>query len=57
MATERSESWPVRIAPSGGHEAAMKREFTVFSFQCSVVRGTVSIWEIPAALPVAPRAV
>ena len=26
MATERSESWPVRIAPSEGHEAAMKDE-------------------------------
>ncbi len=26
MATERSESWPVRIAPSEGHEAAWKFE-------------------------------
>ena len=26
MATERSESWPVRIAPSEGHEAALKCE-------------------------------
>ena len=56
MATERSESWPVRIAPSAGHEAALNREFTVFSFQCSAMRGTVSIWESPAALPVALRA-